>query len=105
MKHTTKKTIDLSKIDSMISKLYQNKIPYKVYKLSNIKGLGVNDIIPQLETRKYYTIRKLEYANIIIAEKFIRFNHCHLDDFLISYKFSKNEFPKNWTSIDTKCLN
>ncbi len=105
MKNSIKKTVDLSCIDSTMELLKKNRIPYKLYKLDNIQGLGLNDMVAVLETSRRHIIRKLEFDNKIIVEKFFRIQHRDLDDFILSYSFFKKEFPENWKTYELLCLN
>jgi hypothetical protein len=102
MKNSIKKTIDLSQVDNTMEILVKNKIPYKLYKMENIQGLGLNDMVPVLETRRRHIIRKLEYENKIMIERFVRFQHRDLDDFILSYSFFKKDLPTNFKTYVTK---
>lgn len=105
MRNSIKKTIDLSCIDSTMEILKKSKIPYKLYKVANIQGMGLNDMVAVLETKRRHIIRRLEYENKIVAEQFIRFQHKDLDDFIISYTFFKKEYPADFKPYLVKCLN
>lgn len=102
MKNSTKKTIDLSRLDDTMEILKKHRIPYKLFKLDNIQGLGLNDMVPVIESKRRHLIRKLEYENKVMVERFVRFQHKDLDDFIISYTFDRKDFPENWTTCIIK---
>lgn len=88
----SKKTLLLTRVDKILKDLKKIKQPYKLSLLGTVKGIGVNDI----DSDHVYLIRRLEYGDIVILERFIRSKDKELDDFIISKTFSKDSVPKTW---------
>ena len=86
-----KNTYNLSEVNGIIRTLKGLNVSYKLTVLGKIRGRGLND-----DDNQYYSIRKLEYKNIIILEQMIRTTDCDTDDTIISYRFNKKEELKKW---------
>lgn len=91
-----KKTLSLSKLDSIALYLKSQKINPQISIIGKIKGRGVNDFIPQREEFRTYTLRRLEHNDYVVLEQFILVKDKELDDYIISKKFKKGEEPEDW---------
>lgn len=87
-----KKTRILSRVDNIIKELKKHSIPFNLSLLGTTKGAGLNDY----EFSRPYIIRRLEFQNYVILEKYVYSKDTHVDDYIISKVFYKETEPKNW---------
>lgn len=95
----TKNTVNLSRLDTIVHYLKDKGYKPKIVMLGKIQGRGLNDLIPYTTNKKLYFMRKLEYLDKIMVEKFIGTNDEELDDYIFSYEFQEGKFPKDWVTV------
>lgn len=97
-----KNIINTSAINNTISVLEKLGTPYTVTTLGKVRGRGLNDKIWMEKNEDaypictIYTLRKLEYKDVVLLEKIIRNSDCDVDDFILSFEFKKGHEPRDW---------
>ncbi len=93
-----KHTINVSAIDDTISALENLGTPYTITILGKVQGHGLDDEIYEeaYSICTIYTMRKLEYKDVVLLEKLRRNSDCDVDDFILSFEFKKGHEPRNW---------
>ena len=92
-----KNTINLSKLDAIAVVLDLSKIKYKIEKLGEVIGMGLND---EFDRKDKYELRSLTYKDAfgkikVMAEQICRNKDCDSDDFIFSNTFD-DKLPKNF---------
>lgn len=93
MSKLKKQTINISRIDRLIDDLKQKGKRYKIIILAQLKGRGLNDILPVTEQYRIYKLRKIYYEDKVMVEQVIAVDHMDLDDFIISKCFPRSNDP------------
>ena len=88
----TKKTVNLSKIDIIVTELKRKRKEHSLVVLDKVKGRGINDI----DDNNHYLVRRLEFDNYVILEQFIQIKDTDIDDFIVSRVFAVDQEPKSW---------
>ena len=94
-----KNTVNISRLDYIAHYLKEKGYKPKILLLEKIQGRGLNDLIPYTENRKTYFIRKMEYLDKIVVEKYVGTNDSELDDYIFSYEFQEGKFPEEWDTV------
>ena len=95
---TNKRTLVLSNVDSLVKDLKRRRKEYNLVLLDRVKGYGINDV----DNYRHYLIRRLEYENWVVLERYIKFKDKQFDDFIIAKTFVKERTPKKWATLIRK---
>jgi len=90
-----KNTTSASSIDTTLKVLKELGESYSLKEIGIVTGYGLNDDLPNDESKKY-KLRRLEYKDKVIIEQIIRNTDCDINDVIISKEFKKGEEPKDF---------
>jgi hypothetical protein len=88
-----KNTSVFSDVDRVMNILDGIGINYELSVIGKVRAMGLND---DAEFREEYLIRRLEYSNLVILETMLRDEDCDGWDYLMSYKYLKENEPRKW---------